>query len=112
MSKIWPTYPYVITWGLITKHEQLFKYAGLLRGDLFEKKNYSYLTAEAGESDPWAAFCTPSLPNFALIELGLSFLAWAGLVGPRSLLHLATQSSATSSRPTTRSELINSTRLL
>lgn len=43
----------------MTRHEQLFKYAGDFKGDLLEKKNYNYLAAVARESDPWIAFLTP-----------------------------------------------------
>lgn len=70
---------------------QLFKYAGLFNALLAEKKNSSSLAADAAESDPWAAFLVPSVPNLPLIELGLSVFAWRELVGPKSFLHLATQ---------------------
>lgn len=112
MSITCPIYLSVIKWGLMTKQEQLLRYAGVFKTLLLEKKNYSYLAAEVNESDPWAAFLVPSVPNRPLIEFGLSLLACKEFVGPKSFLHFATQFYATSSNPTTKSELINWTSVL
>ena len=51
VSNIWPTYPSEIICGLMTRQEQLEKYAGVCNPD-FPKKNSSYLAAPAELSLP------------------------------------------------------------
>lgn len=75
--------------------------------DLLEKKNYSYLAAEADESLPCAAFFTPPYPNNPRIELGAYCLAFCTSVGPSNYLHFLTQLSEISSIPITKSDDIN-----
>lgn len=80
--------------------------------DLLEKKNSNSLAADADESLPCAAFFTPPSPKSALIEFGAYCLAFCTSVGPIRSLHFLTQLSEINSIPTTKSEVMNSTKPL
>ena len=64
-----------------------------------EKKKSVSLFHEGPESLPCTAFLVPSVPKYALIELGAFYLAAWVLVGPINCLHLSTAFEATNSIP-------------
>lgn len=108
-SIIYPATPACTAWGLIIQHVQLLPMK--VDGIAGLKKKSTSRFADGPESDPCTAFLVPSVPNWALNDLGASYFAVSELVGPITDLQLAIAFSETISMPVTTSEVIKLDRL-